>query len=76
MGCSASFPRLRALRRTSGIAGLGRQAHAVSSNRRDATPATLAKPAIQEKLHRLGAVLAVGSSPDEYRNWPRPGHER
>ncbi len=37
--------------------------------------ATLAKPAIQEKLRGLGAVV-VGSSPDEYRDWLRKDHER
>ncbi len=37
--------------------------------------ATLAKPAIQDKLRGLGAVV-VGSSPDEYREWLKKDHER
>ena len=37
--------------------------------------ATLAKPAIQEKLRALGAVV-VGSSPAEYRDWLKHDHER
>ena len=37
--------------------------------------ATLAKPAIQEKLRGLGAVV-VGSTPAEYREWLKQDHER
>ena len=37
--------------------------------------ATLAKPAIQEKLRALGAVV-VGSSPDEYRDWLKLDYDR
>ena len=37
--------------------------------------ATLAKPAIQDKLRGLGAVV-VASSPDEYRDWLKKDHER
>ena len=37
--------------------------------------ATLAKPAIQDKLRGLGAVV-VGSSPDEYRDWLKKDYER
>ena len=37
--------------------------------------ATLAKPAIQDKLRGLGAVV-VGSSPDEYREWLKKDYER
>ena len=37
--------------------------------------ATLAKPAIQDKLRGLGAVV-VGSSPDEYREWLKKDHDR
>ena len=37
--------------------------------------ATLAKPAIQEKLRALGAVV-VGSSPDEYRDWLKKDYDR
>ena len=36
---------------------------------------SLAKPAIQEKLRALGAVV-VGSSPAEYGDWLRHDHER
>jgi len=37
--------------------------------------ASLAKPAIQERLKGLGAVV-VGSGPDEYRAWLAKDHER
>ena len=37
--------------------------------------ATLARPAIQDKLRGLGAVV-VGSSPDEYRDWLKKDYER
>lgn len=37
--------------------------------------ATLAKPAIQEKLRGLGAVV-VGSSPADYREWLKQDHAR
>ena len=37
--------------------------------------ATLAKPAIQDKLRALGAVV-VGSSPDEYRDWLKKDYDR
>lgn len=37
--------------------------------------ATLAKPAIQEKLRGLGAVV-VASSPAEYRKWLKEDHDR
>ena len=37
--------------------------------------ASLAKPAIQEKLRALGAVV-VGSSPADYRDWLRQDHDR
>ena len=37
--------------------------------------ATLAKPAIQDKLRGLGAVV-VASSPDEYRDWLKKDHDR
>ena len=37
--------------------------------------ATLAKPAIQEKLRGLGAVV-VGSTPADYREWLKQDHER
>ena len=37
--------------------------------------ATLAKPAIQDKLRGLGAVV-VGSSPDDYREWLKKDYER
>ena len=37
--------------------------------------ASLAKPATQEKLRGLGAVV-VGSSPDEYRDWLEKDHDR
>ena len=47
----------------------------VLSKLSNAIRATLAKPAIQEKLRGLGAVV-VGSSPDEYRDWLRKDHER
>ena len=36
---------------------------------------TLAKPAIQEKLRALGAVV-VGSTPDEYRDWLKKDYDR
>lgn len=37
--------------------------------------ASLAKPAIQEKLKGLGGVV-VGNSPDEYREWLKKDHDR
>ena len=37
--------------------------------------ASLAKPALQEKLRGLGAVV-VGSSADEYRDWLKKDHDR
>ena len=37
--------------------------------------ASLAKPATQEKLRGLGAVV-VGSSPDEYRDWLKKDYDR
>ena len=37
--------------------------------------AGLAKPALQDKLRSLGAVV-VGSSPDEYRDWLKKDHDR
>lgn len=37
--------------------------------------ASLAKPAIQDKLRGLGAVV-VGSSPDEYREWLKNDYNR
>ena len=37
--------------------------------------ATLAKPAIQDKLRGLGAVV-VGSAPDDYRDWLKKDYER
>jgi tripartite-type tricarboxylate transporter receptor subunit TctC len=40
-----------------------------------AVRAALAKPAIQEKLRGLGAVV-VGSTPVEYRKWLKDDHDR
>ena len=37
--------------------------------------ASLAKPAIQDRLRSLGAVV-VGSTPDEYRAWLKQDHDR
>ncbi len=37
--------------------------------------ASLAKPAVQDKLRGLGAVV-VGNSPDEYREWLKKDHDR
>ena len=37
--------------------------------------ASLARPAMQDKLRGLGAVV-VGNSPDEYREWLKKDHER
>ena len=37
--------------------------------------ASLAKPAIQDRLRSLGAVV-VGSTPDEYRTWLKHDHDR
>ena len=36
---------------------------------------SLAKPAVQDKLRGLGAVV-VGNSPDEYRDWLKKDHDR
>lgn len=48
---------------------------AAIARRSGAIRATLAKPAIQDKLRALGAVV-VGSSPDEYRDWLKKDYDR
>ncbi len=48
---------------------------AVVSKLAGAIRAALAKPAIQDRLRGLGAVV-VGSTPDEYRAWLKQDHDR